>query len=250
MLTDLRRAMKGEPITTKIRRIKPRKNFLLAAFVTFILLVGGAGIFFVVKGSTATLQIPSVVGLTEDQAKSLLHNFTVNITQGPDGRIPIGRVASQLPLATSRVQSGSSISIVISSGPGQSAVPVDLVGKTLNDARNSLLAAGLTVAQVLPVDSNQNPGTVLQVTPAPGTALAAGSSVILQIASGSAAVPLVTALSEIEAQTILTQAGFLFKIIYAYDAAQTLGNVLAQAPSAGASQPIGSSVTITVNKQN
>jgi serine/threonine-protein kinase len=250
MLTDLRRAMKGEPITTKIRRIKPRKNFLLAAFVAFIFLVGGAGIFFVVKGSTATLQIPSVVGLTEDQAKSLLHNFTVNITQGPDGRIPIGRVASQLPLATSRVQSGSSISIVISSGPGQSAVPVDLVGKTLNDARNSLLAAGLTVAQVLPVDSNQNPGTVLQVTPAPGTALAAGSSVILQIASGSAAVPLVTALSEIEAQTILTQAGFLFKIIYAYDAAQTLGNVLAQAPSAGASQPIGSSVTITVNKQN
>ena len=250
MLADLRRAMKGEPVTTKIRRIKPRKNFLLAAFVAFIFIVGGAGIFFVVKGNTATIQVPSVVGLTQDEAKRLLHNFTVNITQGPDGRIPVGRVASQVPLATSRVPSGSSVSIVISVGPGQSAVPVDLIGKTLSDARNLLLAAGLTVAQVLPVDSNQNPGTVLQVTPLPGTALAAGSSVVLQIASGSAVVPLVTTTTEIEAQTILTQAGFLYKIIYAYDAMQTIGSVLAQAPTAGASQPIGSSVTITVNRQN
>jgi len=250
MLADLRRAMKGEPVTTKIRRIKPRKNLLLAAFISFVLVVGSAGIYFVVKGNTAMIQVPSVVGLTQDQAKSLLHNFTINITQGPDARIPVGRIASQLPLATSKVPSGSSISIVISQGPGETTVPVDLVGKSLSDARNALLSAGLTVAQILPVDSNQSPGTVLQVTPTVGTALAAGSGVVLQIASGSAAVPLVTSISEIEAQTILTQAGFLFKIIYAYDASQSIGNVLAQAPSAGASQPIGSSVTITVNKQN
>ena len=139
---------------------------------------------------------------------------------------------------------------MISSGPGETTVPVDLVGKSLSDARNLLLSAGLTVNQILPVDSNQAPGTILQVTPGAGSALAAGSGVVLQIASGSATVPLVTAISEIEAQTVLTQAGFLYKIIYAYDATQTLGNVLAQAPTAGASQPIGSSVTITVNKQN
>lgn len=250
MLADLRRAMNGEPVTTKIRRIKPRKNLLLAAFISFVLIVGSAGIYFVVKSNTAMIQVPSVVGLTQDQAKSLLHNFTINITQGPDARIPVGRIASQLPLATSKVPSGSSISIVISQGPGETTVPVDLVGKSLSDARNSLLSVGLTVAQILPVDSNQSPGTVLQVTPTAGTALAAGSGVVLQIASGSAAVPLLTSISEIEAQTILTQAGFLFKIIYAYDASQTIGTVLAQAPNAGASQPIGSSVTITVNKQN
>ena len=88
------------------------------------------------------------------------------------------------------------------------------------------------------------------MTPSPGTALAAGSGVVLQIASGSAVVPLVTSVSEVEAQTALTQAGFLFTIIYAYDGTQAIGNVLAQAPSSGASQPIGSSVTITVNRQN
>jgi beta-lactam-binding protein with PASTA domain len=74
--------------------------------------------------------------------------------------------------------------------------------------------------------------------------------VVLQIASGSAVVPLVTSVSEIQAQTVLTQSGFLVKTIYAFDGTQGIGDVLAQAPAAGASQPIGSSVTITVNKQN
>ena len=250
MLADLKRAMKGEPVTTKIRRIKPRKNRILISFVVIVLISALAAVIGVVKSGSTTIQIPSVVGLTQDQAKALLHNFTINITQGPDAHIPVGRVASQLPLATTKVTPGSSISIVISNGPGQTAVPVDLLGLTLADARNSLLSAGLSVTQIIPVDSNQNPGTVLQVSPAPGTTLPAGSGVVLQIASGSAVVPLVTSVSEIQAQTVLTQSGFLVKTIYAFDASQAIGNVLAQAPNAGASQPIGSSVTITVNKQN
>ena len=250
MLADLKRVMKGEPVTTKIKRVKPRRNRILIGAIASILVLALGGVILVFQSGAPTIQVPMVVGLTEAQAKPLLHNFTINISQGPDARIPAGRVASQLPLAASRVPSGSSISIVISSGPGETTVPVDLVGKSLSDARNLLLSAGLTVNQILPVDSNQAPGTILQVTPGAGSALAAGSGVVLQIASGSATVPLVTAISEIEAQTVLTQAGFLYKIIYAYDATQTLGNVLAQAPTAGASQPIGSSVTITVNKQN
>jgi len=250
MLTDLKRTQKGEAVTTKIRRIKPRRSRSILALVAVVLLAAGGAIFAVTQSGTTTIQVPSVVGLTPEEAKSLLHNFTINVTQGPDAHIPMGRVASQLPLATSRVPAGSSISIIISEGPGQTTVPMDLIGKALADARNSLSAAGLSVAQIVPVDSNQSPGTVLQVNPAPGNTLPAGSGVILQIASGSAIVPLVTSISEIEAQTILTQAGFLFKVIYAYDATQTIGIVLAQAPAAGASQSIGSSVTITVNRES
>ncbi len=250
MLADLKRAMKGEPVTTKIKRIKARNNKVILSIIGVVLALAATGIFAVTKNSTSMIQVPSVVGLTQDQAKALLHNFTVNVSQGPDARIPVGRIASQLPLAASRVAAGSSISIVLSSGPGETAVPVDLIGKTLADARNSLLAAGLSVTQILPVDSNQSPGTVLKVTPTPGSPLPAGSGVVLQIASGSATVPLLTSVTEIEAQTILTQAGFLYKIIYAYDPTQSIGTVLAQAPTSGASQPIGSSVTITINKQS
>ena len=72
--------------------------------------------------------------------------------------------------------------------------------------------------------------------------------VVLEIASGNISVPSLVGLNEIEARTILTQAGFLVKIVEAYDANQVIGSVLAQAPNAGEVKLIGSSVTITINK--
>jgi beta-lactam-binding protein with PASTA domain len=112
----------------------------------------------------------------------------------------------------------------------------------------ALIAAGLRVSRTVAVDSEQEPGIVLKVTPEPGSTIEAGSGVVLEIASGNVQVPSLVGISEIEAKTILTQAGFLVKIVEAYDANQPVGVVLAQAPSAGETRIIGSSVTITVNK--
>ena len=57
-------------------------------------------------------------------------------------------------------------------------------------------------------------------------------------------------LTEIQARTILTQAGFLVRIVQAYDASLPVGAVIAQAPDADTVKTIGSPVTITVNTQN
>jgi serine/threonine-protein kinase len=61
-------------------------------------------------------------------------------------------------------------------------------------------------------------------------------------------VPSLDGLTEIGAKTVLTQAGFLIREINAFDPSKTLGEVLAQAPEAGATKTIGSVVTITINK--
>ena len=249
MLADLRRAMKGEQVTTKIQRIKPRRNLLIAAAIGFAVIVGVGTVFSLSSTTSTQIEIPNVVGLTLDQARALLKNYTVNIKHGPDGNIPKDRVATQLPLATTKVPAGSSITLTISDGPGTTVVPVTLVGLSLTDARNVIAASGLFVSQTVPVDSSEAPGTVIAVTPAGGSSIQAGDGLILQIASGSAQVPDVSGRTEIEAQTILTQAGFLIKTIYADDANSPLDTVLAQAPSGGTSQSIGASVTITVNKQ-
>jgi beta-lactam-binding protein with PASTA domain len=63
-------------------------------------------------------------------------------------------------------------------------------------------------------------------------------------------VPNLVGKSEIEAKTLLTQAGFLVRTVTAFDASQPLGIVLAQAPAAGETKIIGSSVTITINTSN
>jgi len=251
MLADVLRVMKGQAVTTKIKKIVPRRRFLVlgGGALTLVLLVALA---FSLKSPTVTsnFQVPNVVGLTEQQARDILGDYTITVQHAPDSRIPKDRIASQLPLATTKVQRGSSVTLTVSDGPGNTTVPIDLVGMTLSDARNSLTAAGLLVTQTVPVDSNSAPGVILKVTPDPGSIIPAGSGVILQIASGSLQVPQLVGLSEIEAQTILTQAGFLVKPIFGTDAGQPNGVVLAQAPTSGTTQTIGSSVTITINKIN
>ena len=248
MLADLQRVIKGEPVTTKIQKIFPRRKLLSAitAVVSAVVLVG-AGVFFS-GGNTALYPVPNVVGLTEAEARALLSDFNVNVSSAPDPRIPINRVASQIPLATSTAAKGSSVTLTVSSGPGNTTVPTGLIGLELEEARNILTAAGLVIAQTQPIDSDQAPGVVLKVTPEAGTNIVAGSGVVLQIASGNVQVPSLVGVSEIQAKTLLAQAGFLVREIYAFDAAQELGIVLAQAPEAGATRIIGSSVTITINK--
>ena len=248
MLADLRRVIKGEPVTTKIQKVFPRRKLIssLSAIIAGVVLVG-AGVFFS-SGGSAPLTVPNVVGLTEAEARALLSNFNVNISTAPDPRIPIDRVASQIPLATTNAEKGSSVTLTISSGPGNTTVPTGLVGISLEAARNILTAAGLLIAQTQPVDSDQAPGVVLSVTPEPGTTITAGSGVVLQIASGNVQVPSLVGVTEIQARTLLVQAGFLVREIFAYDASQEMGVVLAQAPEAGTTRIIGSAVTITVNK--
>ena len=199
MLADIRRAIKGQAVTTKIKRVRPKATgFIVAAF---LVTVG----FIVV----------------------MYLNFASN--SGPKG-IP---VPSPSPTSTA-----------------PTTVPTNLVGMNLVDARNALTAAGLTLTQTVPVDSNSQPGVVIKVIPDPGTVVPGGSGVVFQISSGQVQVPNLVGETEIQAQTTLTQANFLIKELVAYDPNQPIGTVIAQAPEAGSSQSIGSQVTITINKQS
>ena len=248
MLADLERVIKGEPVTTKIKKVIPKQRVITFATLGVILISLLTFGYFASSPDTNLLKVPNVVGLTESEAKALLKNFNVNIERAPDGKIPINRVASQLPLATSDVTAGSSVTLTISDGPGNTAVPVGLIGLTLEEARNRLTAAGLLISQTIAVDSDQAPGVVISINPDPGTLITAGSGVVLEIASGNIKVPALIGLNEIDAKTILTQAGFLIRELSASDASKSLGQVLSQAPAAGETKLIGSVVTITINR--
>ena len=252
MLKDLKKLIKGEGITTQIpkqMRKEKARNRVAALSIALVLLVGGVSYFILSPNqSSVTRVLPNVVGLTEEQARQELAGLTITIQRAPDPRIPRDRVSSQLPLATIRVSEGSAVTLTISDGPGDATVPTGLLGKPLEEVRAALTAAGLRVSRTIAVDSEQEPGIVLKIIPEPGSTVEAGTGVVLEIASGNISVPSLVGLNEIEARTILTQAGFLVKIVEAYDANQVIGIVLAQAPTAGEVKLIGSSVTITINK--
>ena len=252
MLDDLYKVQSGEVVTTKIAKAPvSRRKVLIGAvsgFAAIGLLVGG--LFLTKSGPTGDSlpQLPNVVGLTQAEAEALLGDYVVTVTRAHDGRIPKDRVASQIPLATTRVQKGSGVVLTISDGPGDSIVPADLVGMSLIDARNALSAVGLLVTATEAVPSDAAQGTVLKVTPEPGSTITAGTGVVLQIASGEITVPSLIGTDALQAKTILVQAGFFVKEVEGYDANQPIGVVIRQAPDAGTTQTIGKSVTITINK--
>ena len=252
MLADLHRIRTGQTITTEIVRTKKKKNRtwqIVAGFLATVLVVVG-GFALQDRSGVGGMEVPNVVGLSETDASAQLSAFKVVVNRAHDSKIPLDRVASQNPLATSRAKKGSVVTITISDGPGDVLVPMDLIGMTLTDARDALAAAGLTVAAIDAIPSDKSIGTVLGVDPVGGSTLTAGSGVTLQIANGNVAVPNLVGQSAIQARTTLTQAGFLMREIYSYDANQPIGTVLAQAPAPDTQLQIGSQITVTINKQS
>ena len=252
MLQDINKIRAGQNISTKVARAPLASR---RTVITTGLVVLGLGIAAVLGlslngGSTPSLgnEIPNVVGLTEIEARALLSDYTVTVQRAHDPRIPNDRVASQIPLATTQATKGSAVTLTISDGPGDAIVPDDLVGMSLIDARTLLAAAGLVIAKTEAAPSDEVQGTVLSVTPEPGSKITAGSGVVLTIASGEVEVPNLIGVEAIQAKTLLIQAGFLVREFNDYDAAQSAGVVIRQAPDAGTTQTIGKPVTITINK--
>ena len=252
MLGDLHRIRTGQTITTEIVRVKKKKNRtwqIVAGLLSIVLLAVG-GYALTNSGAASGMLVPNVVGLNESDAAAQLSAFKVVVNHAHDSKTPINRVASQSPLATSRAKKGSVVTITISDGPGAAIVPMDLVGMTLTDARSALAAVGLVIAAIDAVPSDKSIGIVLAVDPVGGSTLTAGTGVTLQIANGNVAVPNLVGQSAIQARTTLTQAGFLMREIYSYDANQAVGIVLAQAPAPDTQLQIGSQITVTINKQS
>jgi serine/threonine-protein kinase len=252
MLDDLYKIKAGEVVTTKISKQPVSRRKVIVGAISTIAAAGliAAGVFIARPDATTSNlpQLPNVVGLTEAEAKSLLSDYVVTVSRAFDGRIPKDRVASQVPLATTRAQKGSGVILTISDGPGNSVVPIDLVGLSLLDARSALAAVGLVISSTEAFPSDQPQGTVLKVTPEPGSTITAGSGVVLQIASGEVSVPSLIGIEALQAKTILVQAGFLVREVEGFDANQPIGVVIRQAPDGGTTQTIGKSVTITINK--
>ncbi len=250
MLADLDRITKGERVKARVHKNIDRRK-LIAGAVALVVAIASGGVLLFRGESVITAKIVAdVSGLTETQAREALVGFTIVIARAPDPRVPEGRVALQNPIAGTKAEPNSDVIITISDGPGKTSVPTDLVGKSLEDVRLILSSLGLVLSRTNAVDSSEAPGTVVGITPPAGSAVNAGSGVVLDIASGNVAVPDVVGVPSIQARTILIQAGFMPNIIEVADAGLEEDVVLAQAPEAETSARIGSSVTITINNLN
>ena len=153
-------------------------------------------ITIVVSGGPQQIAIPaSVIGDSVDVATELLaseqYGFDVVTESQEDAEIPAGTVIATRPEPGSLVPRGSTVTLIVSSGPGQVTVP-PVVGNTEAAARNSLatnnLDASVQYSDLQPGDPND--GLVISQNVAPGTAVERGTVVALVV--GRATAPVTT----------------------------------------------------------
>jgi beta-lactam-binding protein with PASTA domain len=202
-----------------------------------------------VSGGPGQVTVPSVEGQPSQQAKAQLTaaGLKPKVEKQFSDTVPRNDVISASPAPGTTVDRGTTVTLQVSRGKEQVAVP-DVTGDSEDNARSALEGAGLRVGTVTQEESDKDPGTVLSQSPAAGKRVAKGAAVDLTVAK-AVNVPDVVDKTSDEATAALEDAGFTVK-----ERSQTVtdpaqdGVVLDQNPAAGEDRPKGSRVTIVVGK--
>jgi serine/threonine-protein kinase len=211
----------------------------------------GARVTIAVSTGPGSSPLPDVAGLTAAQATAKLKEagFEPTTEKQPSSTVASGRVISTNPSPGTEAQAGSSVTILVSSGPAQTTVP-DIVGQSRAAAEATLTNAKLATGAVTQrTSTEQSPGTVLEQSPGAGTSQPAGGAVSFVVAQAptETAVPNVVGKNEAQASAELGRAGFTPQAVTqtTTEAAQ-VGTVLRQSPAAGHKARKGATVTIAV----
>lgn len=144
----------------------------------------GSEVTVTVSSGAAQVKVPPVVGQTLNAAKQQLAavGLDYSSSEEPSDR-PQGEVIDQSPTAGTRVDPGSTVTLVVSSGPEDTRVSVPaLVGQTQSSAESQLTAAGLVPSvQTQSTTIQPQDGKVIDQSPGSGTKVAEGSTVVITV---------------------------------------------------------------------
>ena len=212
----------------------------------------GSEVTLTVSEGPGTKPVPDVVGQTRKNAINELQDagFKVDERRENSDTVPRNRVISTTPDPATAAELGSTVTIVVSSGPQQIEVP-DVTGHTSGSARRTLEGAGFVVGVREQEDENADPGTVLAQSPDAGTDAPKGSTVTITVAKQPAqvTVPDVTGERQDAATNALIDAGLKPNVTTrdVSDEAED-GVVVRQSPRGGGRADRDATVTITVGR--
>ncbi len=233
-----------------------RSRWFLPVLILLLLILAGL-LFLLVRNfadndnQPTLVAVPNVVGQPADQAEATLKAAGFGVARTPEqSDQPVDQVISQDPGADEEVREGSEVTITISSGPGQVAVP-DVAGKTVDEASRMLIDAGLVPSQN-PVENNDvEEGRVIDTNPPIGTNVDRGSQVVINYSSGPNTIPIpdVRGQSENDARNTLSGAGFTGNIQVRQEASNDVeeGRVIGTEPQAGQQAPANATITLVVS---
>ena len=193
------------------------------------------------------VNVEDVVGLQIDVAESRLRaqNLVPERVETA-AEEPPGQVISQDPVGGTPVEVGSTVTLTVSTGPGEVEVP-SLDGLTETEAAAELLKLNLTLGEVTKVDNSTEPeGTIIGQTPSAGNLVEPGSKVNIQVSSGLVEVPNVRGLLQSVAQSNLADRLLQHRVTYRESTEFEEGRVLSQDPESGGLVPHGTIIELVV----
>lgn len=229
---------------------------LLGGFFVVLLMMNFIVMPWYVRHDTL-VKVPSVTGLTFEEAKQKLDEAGLEGTQGDiryDPSKPIGTVLDQIPPSDQIVKDGRRIYLIISGGEQLYDVP-NLVGRSLREAKFILNQRSLQVQEVEYKASVQYPnGTVLSQLELAGSKVKKGTMIGLIIStgmeSGDIKVPDITGKNIEEAKKLLIASKLTIgKINYQPTDNVPLNAVIDQYPKANTMAKENQKIDLFVNRE-
>jgi len=215
----------------------------------------GSAVALVISKGPQPVTVPNVVEETQFAARAELLRLGLvvgTITQRYSAAIPPGNIISQHPAAGTEVLPGTAVDLVVSNNSIPATVP-DVVGLSRAQAAAAIAAAGLAMGAVTEQYSTTvSRDFVISQNPSADGLVDPGTSVNLVVSLGAAekvTVPNVTGLPRAQAEAAITAAGLVpGAVSEPYNPSIPAGNVMYQAPSAGASVSAGTAVDLAVSR--
>ena len=231
---------------------KKRTWVFAVALVVGLALLGGALFWFtrsLEEGNEVT--VPALIGLELDAATAALDEagLEAEVSRRPSDQFEPGIVMDQDPGKDEKVDSGSTVKLVVSSGPEIVEVP-NVVLLTQTEATARLDEAGLTVKVTPREVAGAEPGYVVEQNPAPGTEVSPGDQVeiFVSVDAGTVLVPDVVGRPLAQAQTQIQAAGLRFATATEQSSdSVAAGSVISTDPAGGSSVERNSTVNIVVS---
>ena len=238
-------AIETERYRTEDRRRASRDQVGIWLAVFAALLLAGAGAWWLLTREDSR-DVPAVEGLAVEDAVARLEDDGFDSdTVTSESDEPEGQVVEQDPAAGTEADSGSTVRITVSSGPGTTEVP-NAVGLGEAEARDRLVAAGFQVDSQ-DVFAEKEPGSVVSQEPAAGSDAEPDSTVTLKVSRGTGLVdvPSVVGLTRAEAEAELSGAKLEANVVEV-PSDDVEGTVVAQNPVGGKLRQ-GSAVRLNVS---
>jgi beta-lactam-binding protein with PASTA domain/PKD repeat protein len=198
--------------------------------------------------------VPDVILQSQSAALSSLTSAGLSpgsISTASSSTVNAGFVLSQTPTFGTQVPVGSSVDLLVSSGPPPIPAP-NLVGQTESDAIITLNALGLNPGSLDRIYSGTvTAGIIISQTPTSGTPVAPGSAINVKISLGPPPPVIVPGLldqSFLSASNLIIISGLSLGTVSSQSSSTVSeGKVLSQSPDAGAQVVAGSSVSFILS---